>query len=691
MTRLATFVRLPALAGISGLAIITLGSPGATRMFSTPWSLALGAACLAPVLQLLLRSLDRARPLVLPSGPWLTTVLFAGLAVLGSALASPYRGPSLFWSEPLLAGLALLLVVFDWLHASPEQSASRRRQLLLFAGFFSLAIAATSAGLWAESLRARSATEIWSARNPFPLGHSNYTAGLALLMLPIFGALAFQTRGASRVVWLFALFLPLLLLVSSGSRGGLVGLGVLVLALLPAVARGLGVRLWPIAVVALLLLATLVAFNPRTRTLIDPRTGGPDLSESTVQRSAMFTAGLALGRDRPLLGWGPGTTPLAYPRYRASLDGGVENVLQLHSTPVQLWAELGSLGLLAACAFGFLVVRAAVSNPAARFVGLSLLGYAAFSVTDWQLDVPIFTAAFAVALAMIAAPPARDFSRRRLLPGALALVTLAAIAALGHADPSPALNVRALASAQDPANASAARSLFEQSLLVNPDQEIAHFNLGWLLVVSAPPAAGRHFTAAARLVPDKGGVYFGLGLARLNQGDSAGATAAFALECINDPLFLTSPWWRSPALAPLRPAVFDRVRTQLGELDFPSGDPRTAEVAYLSALTAWVEGRARPGVMLAAANTSARVSYFARRPEPAAFEQSATRRYRRERVGYPVLMRDLDLPRPIDLFDVEENLSAATELNFLFPRKGWLPAPRLLPLLDAPTASDRQK
>jgi hypothetical protein len=46
-------------------------------------------------------------------------------------------------------------------------------------------------------------------------------------------------------------------------------------------------------------------------------------------------------------------------------------------------------------------------------------------------------------------------------------------------------------------------------------------------------------------------------------------------------------------------------------------------------------------------------------------------------------MRDLDLPVPTDLFDVQENDLAAGELNFLFPRKGWLPAPLLLPLLDA--------
>ena len=48
-------------------------------------------------------------------------------------------------------------------------------------------------------------------------------------------------------------------------------------------------------------------------------------------------------------------------------------------------------------------------------------------------------------------------------------------------------------------------ALLRESLALNPDQEIAHFNLGWLLVVRAPAEAERHFLAAARLVPDKGG------------------------------------------------------------------------------------------------------------------------------------------------------------------------------------------
>src|SRR5207237_7338409 len=54
----------------------------------------------------------------------------------------------------------------------------------------------------------------------------------------------------------------------------------------------------------------------------------------------------------------------------------------------------------------------------------------------------------------------------------------------------------------------------ELSLATGVHQEFAHFNLGWLqLDLNQPALAAHHFIAAARLVPDKGGVYFGLGIA----------------------------------------------------------------------------------------------------------------------------------------------------------------------------------
>src|SRR5262249_38316223 len=122
---------------------------------------------------------------------------------------------------------------------------------------------------------------------------------------------------------------------------------------------------------------------------------------SNVQRVAMLEAGWHMGRDRPLLGWGPGTTPLAYPRYRHLLDGGAENVLQLHSTAVQFWAETGAAGLLTGAALGLMVFFSWRRSPIAA---VTLAGYAVFSLTDYQLDVPIFAAAGAALLALLAKP-----------------------------------------------------------------------------------------------------------------------------------------------------------------------------------------------------------------------------------------------------------------------------------------------
>jgi hypothetical protein len=228
---------------------------------------------------------------------------------------------------------------------------------------------------------------------------------------------------------------------------------------------------------------------------------------------------------------------------------------------------------------------------------------------------------------------------------------------------------------------------------LNPDQEIAHFNLGWLLVVTDPAAAESHFNAAAHLVPDKGGVYFGLALARLNQDRPAqisGVVHALALECLNDPAFLISPWWRQPNLAALRPATMvelhrlaKRVAAQLSARK----DQRHRDAEYIPVLADWLVGRSGPGQILRHAFTSARVSYFAARPSVPEWSTAPSKVYHRERPGYPVLMRNLDLPTPVDLFEVQENSLASGDLAELFPKKGWLPAPLLVGALDGEAKS----
>lgn len=697
------------LLGLAALIVITASYPGATRMYAWPWSLVYAVALMAPAVQLVLRAFARQRPLALPTVGWCSVLLLASAGILASALASPYRATSILWSTPLLAGIATFFVAFDWIHRTPEEQsiAARKSALLSGAGIFLGVIAIASMGLWFAQFAEHPTWNFFAARNPFTLGHSNYTAGLALLMLPCFILLASRARSRWRLAWWFCALLALAMLLTSGSRGGFLGLAALALFHVRSFAKMLRLRLSVVFLGATIALAAFVYLNPRTRA----GSGGDDLSASNVQRTAMLNAGWHMGADRPLLGWGPGVTPLVYPRYRAMLAGGTENVLQLHSTPVQIWAELGGVNLLAGLALVLLAWRAARTSTEAATVLAGLSGYAVFSLTDWQLDVPVFAFALAAAGALLApvAPPVAAEARtinlltmagravtvrwredlpaiRRLL-GLMAFLAFTVVGIFGRRDPTPALNSRALSLALVPLRANEAVALLRESLTRNRDQEIVHFNLGWLLVVSEPTAAETHFFEAARLVPDKGGVYFGLGLARLNQNRREDAERAFALECLNDPAFLVSPWWRTPGVAETRINTLARL-VQLQSVVFaalPEKHRLRNEARYARELALWLV----TGAPVEHPNTPARIAYFAAKPAPPAFDTAPLARYRRERVGYPVLMRNLDLPVPVDLFDVQDNSLATGELAFLFPAKGWLASP-LLPALLVESDS-RQK
>lgn len=97
--------------------------------------------------------------------------------------------------------------------------------------------------------------------------------------------------------------------------------------------------------------------------------------------------------------------------------------------------------------------------------------------------------------------------------------------------------------------------LLRDSLSVNPDLEYAHYNLGWLLLETDPKSSAGHFREAARLAPQRGSVYLGLGLARIRLNDTDGAIRAFATEWLLDPGTAWSPVWSQPPLDALRPRI----------------------------------------------------------------------------------------------------------------------------------------
>lgn len=101
---------------------------------------------------------------------------------------------------------------------------------------------------------------------------------------------------------------------------------------------------------------------------------------------------------------------------------------------------------------------------------------------------------------------------------------------------------------------------------ISPYQEFGYSNLGWLLLQSDPKAASQAFARAARLVRAKRGVMFGLGLSLLGQRKADLAIEAFSLEGLRDPLFITSPVWRSQGLQPIYSQVLDRMATHYQEL-----------------------------------------------------------------------------------------------------------------------------
>lgn len=652
-------VRILTLGGLVGLAALTLVDRGATRMFATPWIFVLAGVIALPPLLLLLRLTRSTAPIRLPSPGWAWLASATVILPVASALVSPYRGPSLLNAGVPVAVACFFLLLHDWLQADPDRNRIRLEQGLAVAA---AAVAVVSTCYWLRDVAALTSEQILSRtffelRNPHPLGHSNYTAGLMLLGLPVLALTAWRLRGPLRSAAIIATALVLMNLFTCGSRGGLLGLAALGIA--GVAAARLGWKRFLLITAGLVTLAGLLAVaNPRIRSFLETRDPSAEPNISTGQRTAMVEAGISMGLDRPWLGWGPGTTPLAYPRYRHALTGGAENVLQLHSTPLQLWAETGALSLLAATLLAGLV---AWHWRRSILAAVTLAGYGVFALTDYQLDVPVFAAALAALTALLATPAAVPVVPRRGLGlGLMVLAATGLIIGLGARDRAPRLNVEALTIARDPAHHDRAVALLNESLTLNPDQEIVHFNLGWLLVVSDPARAENHFLTAARLVPDKGGIYFGLGLARLNQARPAGAAHAFALECLNEPRFLASPWWNEPGIAAQRDltaAAFTLLTIRAQASDLAAGWA-TQQAAQLATLAPRL-GRVSPG------------------PEV---------NYRRERIGYPVLMRNLDLVPPTDLYDVREDPRFAASLSFPLPSKGWLPAPVLLKLLDASPA-----
>ncbi len=627
--------RLLALAAV-GVLGLTLAHPSSSRQFTWPWAPGLGLLWLTPIAVCLAtprRSLPTDRLLLGGLG-------LLALATLASAALSPFAPLSLPRIWPTLGGIALFCWLHHWLAAPDGQNRAGRLALGLAGGGAVIALSSLIHWRW------QTAGGSWLTRNEIPFGHSNYTAGAMLLVLPWLLHAAWAARGLRRALWGLVTLAGFVVLLTTSSRGG-----VLALALTGALFAGgtLLLARWPrrtkliLVAAAAGLLVVVVLANPRLRDLALGRGWSADASESNTQRTAMLQAGLRLGQERPLLGWGPGSVPLTYPKVRAQLDGGTDNVLQLHNTPIQLWATLGTTGLLALALLLAAVLRqgwrtARAPNPAALTALATVTAYGLFALTDHQLDLPALNLLLVASLALLFHRPANTppichlIDDKPVVPRAglagLALLLLAgplwatahdlsarhayeqALHALerGHEPEGFALlEQAALRAPFDPYY----RHLLASRLLLARDQtadatrreqlaataaehlnlslatgcfeEFAHLNLAWLALESdAPRLAQRHFRAALALAPHRGGAYFGLGLSLRASGELAAAVRAFALEWVNDPAAALTLHWHHPELAPYRAGIAREAEAILAELA-----PAHPTATYIPQLWRW--------------------------------------------------------------------------------------------------------
>jgi len=189
--------------------------------------------------------------------------------------------------------------------------------------------------------------EAYKFRASGPLLNANNLAGLLnLALLPVAGAF-FLAQGRRRQGLLLGLTLLLFAgVVTTQSRGALVGLVVAAAALVLGSRRAPGVTLPRLGLLAAGALAIFLVLDGWAGSDLSQRveTLGSVGSQSSFQtRLAVWEGTWHMVRDHPWLGTGLGTFFLYYPRYRLLADGATGG-FYAHMDPLQFWAELGIAG-----------------------------------------------------------------------------------------------------------------------------------------------------------------------------------------------------------------------------------------------------------------------------------------------------------------------------------------------------------
>jgi O-antigen ligase len=247
-----------------------------------------------------------------------------------------------------------------------------------------------------------------------PYINHNHYAGLMELLTPFPVVLAsrrFLPVG-SRLLCGFGALLMAGSIVISGSRGGMFALvcELAVLALL--MWKRVGRRELAAALAMLIVLGTFVWWAGSDATFARLATLRNAAEPSVDGRMQVTRDALHMWRQRPLLGWGLGTFPIVYPRYRTFYSEFLMN--EAHNDVVQLLTETGLVGFAVAITFFVAALRRGVFRlregrstyvHSARAAAITaVVGILVHSFFDFNLHIPANAALFAVIIAIGALP-----------------------------------------------------------------------------------------------------------------------------------------------------------------------------------------------------------------------------------------------------------------------------------------------
>lgn len=656
--------------------LFTLLPSSHSLMVSWPWVAVWQVALLMPIVwllwQLWFKPLSQFK---LGSGlDWSMMFLVIGLGI--STFFSEFPNQALWYSLAALGGIAALYSLSGWLH-TPKQA----MQLLRCQALLSIAFILLSLGLWVfqtyfPELERLAQLEqygisqqfdfgVTSLRNWYPLGHQNYVAGYLVLILPLLFSLGITDKGWLRWMWASGCCLGLVDLYTASSRGGLIAL-VLTVAIALAITlirSQLPRRLvLPAGGLMLCILVAATLGNSRVRRPLIALLQGKTSNSEIGYRIITNTIGWRIGVDHPFTGAGPGSVIQLYQKYRPYWAGReAELHFQLHSTPAQLWAELGIWGVAASVSLAgllsWLTWRWSNRN-AADFLSPSLVwgltaglfAYGLMALTDYQLDTLPISGVLVVYLAILSrvyAPcqgkPALSQKSRKASKVAAGLLLGSLVAAAFWLAPVHRAwaiskqgfdqlrldNINGFEQSLTQAHQLAAWEPYYPSMLAwvlgdlhfqstgdtqdllrttaidwfksanvaAPHQEFGQSNLGWLLMPVDAQSAQDAFMQAAQLVPAKQGVFLGLGYSLLRLGKTDLAIQALTLEILRHPLAISSGIWRFPQFAPLQEPVLQQAIDQCSSF-LTNASPRfNAYLHLLRGSLYWWQGN------LAAAET----------------------------------------------------------------------------------------